>query len=170
MAAAARKIEPEEVSLERLALDEAAGDPPRAVEILTERILAEPDIVQAHLRDWARAWAHAKIHYLLAARRKAILRAVGNGETFANGLATAMSNEFSRLMDMPIFGGKRLGDATPDEVRESAVRYQAIANNNATEAQWHRKVADAAEAKGAGLIGELLTEEELSGLRNEADV
>ncbi len=162
------KIMPDEVPLEQIAFDEANGDPPKAVEILTARVLAEPEIVSAHLSDWARAWAHAKIHGILAAQRKSILRSVGSSDKFGNSLAAAMSNELGRLMDMPIFGGKRLGDATPYEVRESAARYQAIANNNATEARWQLMVADEADEKGGGIIGKVLNEETLTRLRSEA--
>ena len=167
----AAQLKPETViSLERLALDEAGGDAPRAVEILTDRILANPEIVQAHLPDWARAWAHAKVHGLIASKRQAILRVAGRSDGFANALVGAMSNELARLMDTPIFGGKRMAEATPEEVRESATRYQALADNNARMARWQRLVADEAAAKKGSTIGETLTEATLARLWSEADV
>ena len=158
----------EELPLERIALDEADGDLPLAVEILTDRILSQPEIVQAHLRDWARAWAHAKVHGLIAAKRKAIVRSINSRGSFAASLAGAMSNEMLRLMDTPIFGGKRIADATPAEVRDSAARYQALADNNAQMARWQRLVAD--EAKDAETIGAALTEATLARLWSAADV
>lgn len=169
MAVAAKVIEPEEIPLERIALDDAGGDPQAAVELLTDRILGEPEIVQTHLRDWARTWAHQKIHGLLKSKRQAIIRAVNSNDTFSNALNAAMKSNFDRLMDMPIYGGKRLADATPDEVRESARRYQEVADNNSQQARFQRKVAEEAEKKGEGPIGKVLTEEALSRIWSEAD-
>lgn len=159
----------EELPIERIALDDANGDLPTAVNLLTARILAHPEIVKQHLPEWARAWAHAKVHGLIAARRQTILRSVGKSSQFSTALAGAMSNEMQRLMETPIFGGKRLADATPAEVRESAARYQALADNNAQMARWQRLVADAAAEKDAETIGAALTEATLARLWSEAD-
>ncbi|AJA07461.1 hypothetical protein SKP52_02630 [Sphingopyxis fribergensis] len=168
MLAIAEKAKIETVPLERIALDDAGGDPQAAVEMLTDRILAEPEIVQSHLRDWAKAWAHAKVHSLLANQRKRIL-GTATGTGFAKALAAGMEAEMGRWMDMPLYGGKLMKNATPDEVRESAASYQAIADHNAGEARWQRKVADAADAKGGGIIGKVLNEKTLAALRSEAD-
>lgn len=170
MANAAVVIEVEEVPIERIALDDADGDPQAAVEILTERILAQPEIVQAHLPEWARAWAHQKIHGLISSKRQAIIRAVNSNTSFTDALGAAMQSNYNRLMDMPIFGGaKRLADATPEEVRESAARYQSLAAINSQQARFQRKVADEAEKKGEGTIGKVLTEEALTRIWSEAD-
>lgn len=168
-AAAAKVIESEEAPIEQLALDDAGGDPQAAVDLLTERILAQPEIVQEHLPDWARAWAHAKVHGLIASRRQRILRSVNSGSLFADALGTAMNNEWTRLMDMPIFGGKRMGDSTPEEVRESAARCHSLAADYGRKARWQKMVADEAEKKGEGVIGKVLTEDALTRLWSEAD-
>lgn len=161
----------EEIRIEQLALDDAGGDPEKAVELLTDRILEQPDIIQAHVRDWARAWAHGKVHDLLSTKRASIILAVSNNSgNFANSLAVAMKNERDRMMDMPLFGGKRLADATPEEVRESSRRYSALASDTARKARWQSMVADAAEAKGGGIIGKALTEKALTQLWEKSDV
>lgn len=162
----------EEIRIEQIALDDAGGDPDKAVELLTERILEQPEIVQAHLPEWAKAWAYHKVRMLLGQRRVSILAAVGGGNsgTFADHLATAIKNEADRLMDLPIFGGKRLADATAEEVRESARRYAALASDNARKARFYDLVADAAEKKGGGVIGKVLNENGLTSLWEKADV
>lgn len=171
MASAALKVGPtEEVSLERMALDDAGGDMIRAVELLTSQIMAEPRIVgKEQLGTWARAWAYAKVHALVANERKSSLRPVGN-DSFGEALKGAMQTELTRLMYTPLFGGKRMCDATPDEVRESARRYAMIADDTGRKARWQEAVAEAAEKKRGRTIGEALNEKTLARLWDQSDV
>ena len=154
--------------IERIALDDAKGDPVAAVELLTKRILADPDIVRDDFHKWAHSWSHAKVYGLLAQQRRTILRVV-NSDNFASALSSAMNNEMVRLMDMPIFGGKRMADATPAEVRESAKRYELLADDTARKARWQNMVAAEAEKVGADVIGAALTEDALVRLWGAAD-
>lgn len=171
MVSAALKMEPaEEMPLERLALEEANGDLVGAVNWLTSQIMAEPRIVgDEQLASWARAWAYAKVHSAIASERKTALRPVTN-DTFASALSGAMQSELTRMMDTPLFGGKRLRDATVEEVRESARRYALIAEDTGRKARWQSAVADAAEKKRGKTIGTALDEKTLTRLWDESDV
>lgn len=171
MASAALKVEPvEEIPLEREALEEAGGDLIAAIELLTSRIMAEPRIVgEDQLGSWARAWASAKVYSLIAHDRKASLRPVAN-DTFGDALKGAMQAELTRMMDTPLFGGKRMRDATVEEVRESARRYALLAEDTGRKARWQELVAEAAEKKRAKTIGTALTEKVLVELWDKSDV
>ena len=64
--------------------------------------------------------------------------------------------------DYPIFGGKRLGDATPDEIDEAAQRYQELADANAEESERMRRVRSA--LKGKKTVRQQLSETKLAAL------
>lgn len=172
MASAAFKIEPvEEVPLEREALDDAGGDMVAAVELLTRRIMAEPRVVgEDQLGSWARAWAYERVHSLVRRDRQSSLRPVVANDTFGQSLQGAMQAELTRMMDTPIFGGKKLRDATVEEVRESARRYALLAEDTGRKARWQNAVADVAEKKKGKTIGSALTEKVLVELWDKSDV
>lgn len=176
MTACAKPVQADdEVSVEQQAFFDAEGDPERAIDLLTSRILADPKIVSSYLPEWAKTWARQRISNIVANGRAKIIRVVSSAQPaetggFSKALGQAMSNEFRRLMDMPIHGGKRIADATPDEVRESAAWYQQTANGYARMACWQHAVAVEAAKNGGDTIGASLSEATLTRLWSEANV
>lgn len=156
--------------LARAALDDADSDLEAATDALTAKLLASPELIKTHLRKIVSEWARQQIMAVLKGRRQHIIEVARTG-SFQEGLQTAMRNELTRLMDIPIFGGKRLGDATPEEVRESAARYNALAKDTARKAHWQQLVADTAEKNGGASspIASTLSEATLNKLWEEAD-
>jgi len=160
-------VEKVEITLEEEALAGADGDMVEAVNILTARILSNGD-AQRMMPEWARAWAYDRVHELVAQRRRVILREAPSKD-FGPSLQVAMRNEIGRYMNTPIFGGKRLGDATPDEVRESARRYGLLANDANRKARWYEMIADAASKKGDAPISKTLSEQALAQMWEQSD-
>lgn len=156
-----------ELTLEEIALDDARGDMMEAVKILTARILANGDAVRM-MPDWARAWAYDRVHELVAQRRRVILKEAPS-KSFGPNLEVAMRNEVGRFMNTPIFGGKRLGDATPEEVRESARRYGLLADDASRKARWYELIANEAAKKGDKPVSETLSEDDLAQMWEKSD-
>lgn len=176
MATAARAIEPEVTGglgekLEVAALDATGGDVVRAIDYMVERVLENEDMLRAHREEMCRIWARQRIGNALQSWRHKIIKYAENPARFADQLAGAMGAEYSRLMDMPLFGGKRLGDATALEIRESANRYASISKDAARKARWQISVADAAEQGGSAElpIKSILSEATLTKLWSDAD-
>jgi hypothetical protein len=162
----------EHVSIQQQALDDAGGDMSLAVEMLSERLLADRTLCNSMLPQLVHCWASDAIRDLLQKQRRSVIRAIdgsGSSAAFGAALGQAMRNEATRLMDMPIFGGKRLADATPEELRESARRYDLVATDARRKARFHQLVADAAAKKGDGPIGKTLTERTLITLWEKSD-
>lgn len=163
----------EEITLEELALEEADGDMQQAVEIMTDRLLENPAYVKSLLREWAKAWAYDRVHSFVALKRRIAMQARPNDARAAEALRVAVRMNALRVMDTPIFGGKRLGDATVEEMRESARRYEMLADDTRRKACWHALIADEAE-KRVGVssetpIGDILSEEVVASLKEQAN-
>ena len=147
------------------ALDNTDGDMHLATELLAEQVLAQPKLVKEMLPAWAKAWAFGQVATEVSNRRRAIARANGpkvDGSTFR----AAVEANHSRLMEMPIFGGKPIGGATPTEVFASAERYESLAKDSGHKARWQRAVAEA--AGNAETIAQALSEARLAVLWEEA--
>lgn len=70
------------------------------------------------------------------------------------------------LLMFPLPGGKKLGDATREEISEAAGFYEAQAGDMATKARWLRLVAQS--VPGEKRAGEALTEKRLRELQEAA--
>lgn len=151
------------------ALDDAGGDLETAADALSAKILSSPDLIKTHLAKIVEAWAHEQIRFALRDQRKSIVRSAS--AMSRPGLDAAMRNELARLMDMPIYGGKRIGDATPAEIRASAGQYRTSARSYGVQATWQEAVAAAAEKNGPAdkPIKSTLSEATLAKLWEEAD-
>lgn len=161
---------------EQQALDEAGGDASRAIEILTRSILADEVRIAELLPNLVHNWAASRIGAELANRRRAIFAAQAQhrieieSPRIAPDLRRAARNERLRLLDTPIWGGKRLADATPAELRESARQYSEKSTDMARKARWQNAIADAAAKKGNGPVGAHLSEDAVAKLWEKANV
>ncbi len=157
------------------ALNRMGGDSALAINMLADRLLADPELIEANLAAMAKSWAREQVGAALTEWRAQIIRQasgiVPRPPAYAGQLAAAMVAEHSRMMDFPLYGGKRLGDATIAEVRESAASYAAISRDTGRKARWQAMIAEAAAATGDELapIQSILSEATLVNLWGEAD-
>jgi hypothetical protein len=151
-------------------LADANDDRDRAAELLADYLLSRPALLRVHLMSLVLTWAKGQIGAALSKRREAIISAASRPDS-GERLVSAMRNEFTRLMDMPLYGGKRLGEATAVELRESARQYAQLAKATSTQAAWQEKVAAAAEKNGSPTdrISAVLSEKTLAKLWEETN-
>ena len=158
--------------LAEAALSDADGDVEAAANALADRLIAIPEIVKRHIREWALDWSKAQIQSTLKARRQSIIRHMAApSDAFQSALTAAVSNEYRRMMDMPLWGGLRLGDATAAQVRESALKYEAMSADMRRKASWQKIVADAVEKNSdsdTATVSETLPENTLIRLWEES--
>lgn len=164
------------MDIERKALKDAKGDVGKAVTLLTERILSDKKFIDMMLPEWAKLWAYQKVHGAIAAdRREVIVTNMqskidgGSCASFTSALKSAVASEKARFLDMRIFGGKRIADATADELRESARRYRELAEDTSIKSRFHAMIADAVDKAKAATAGQAVSEDQLSTLWNEAE-
>ena len=134
-------------AMARACLEASADNIDTAAAAMADKLLGSPDLLREHLTTVVRQWARAQILSIIGKRRMQIVANQG-GQNFRESLDTAMRNEYGRFMDMPLYGGKRLGDATPREVRESAEQYGAISKDARRKARWQEAIAAEAYKQG----------------------
>ena len=79
-------------------------------------------------------------------------------------VAALAEGNAAMLMDFPLPGGKRLGEATADEVRTAAEFYSKQAGNMAHKARWLSMIAARVKDK---TVKDALTEKKLRELQKE---
>lgn len=155
--------------LEHAALDAAKGDIPAAAQWMAQAVMADAETdISAIVRDWCETRIRIKAsqwrHQIIAENR------AGSGRgSFAENLAIAIRAEATRFMNMPLFGGKPIGHATADEIRQSAYRYGEVADDMKRKQRWQNLVADALERSGAVIVAGGLDEADLAELWNKVD-
>lgn len=124
--------------------------------IATEAVmtLAALKVQEQMHRDRAKVWDAANARAAGAAPK-----AKTSIVALANGLAAS-------LMNFPLAGGVRLGDATREEVLAQAGMYAATAKDAGHKARWLEAVA--ARVAPGQRVREALTDEALSSLQEEA--
>ena len=152
------------------ALEDTTDDIDAAAAALSRKLLASPDLMREHLATVVEQWCRDQVRAVLRARRESIIKSASVARS-SPGLAEAMSNELRRFMDMPIYGGKPIRNATPAEVRESASSYKIASRSMALQSRWQEAVAAAAEKNGPvdAPIGSTLSEATLAKLWEEAN-
>lgn len=155
--------------LETQALDAANGDIPAAALWMAQAVMADAETdIAAIVRDWCETRIRIKAsqwrHHIIAENR-----AGGGKGSFAENLAIAIKAEATRFMNMPLFGGKPIGHATADEIRQSAYRYGEVADDMKRKQRWQNLVADALDRSGAAIVADGLAEADLAELWNKVD-
>lgn len=121
--------------------DDCGRDPTRTVDHLVARVKTDPAFRDQHLDAMAREWADRCVRSVMTSIRSNVV-AANNPSRLASALELAGRNEAVRLMDMPIWGGKRLGDATPPELDESALNYAKQSKDMAIKSRFQARIAD----------------------------
>lgn len=127
-------------SLARQAYDASDGTIQDATEILFRRATSDHAFITEKLPEIVRSWCAEQIGHLVGSVRLAAWTAPnydakGKGERLANAITAS-------LLDFPLPGGKRLADATPEEVREGAAFFRSQAEDMSWKARWLDKVAE----------------------------
>lgn len=158
---------PEELTLAEMAreeLDKAENDIEKAVIALRDRIMDDVSLVRDNLQKWIENVARQRVALVFKNRRTMIERVHSD---FGTALASAMEAEFTRFMEMPLFGGMPLGRSTAADVRESAAQYEKMSSTAARRARWQYAVAEAAEKnadRSDATISQTLSEATLAKL------
>ena len=112
-----------------------------------------------HLRE-------ALLGEAMRADRRAIWQAQEHDLESSNARVGALSRATARaLMDYPLWGGRRLGDATREEILESATQYQQQGRHMIASARWQLAIAKLLKPKQ--IAGKVLTESTLARLHKE---
>lgn len=185
MGVAAPKTEDELLpkDVARLALDACDNLIADATQWAVDWMSANPAWVARYQDEMARRWMLNHLHRAVNDQRHLATggapahhagnRAQENVVAFQSQLTATIADNYSRMMDAPLWGGKRIGDATPPEIRESAEQFAKSGKAMTRKANWQTAVADAAEKNGVGptdKIRESLSERTLAKLWEESCV
>lgn len=143
-----------------------------------------PDWEKAHLPAMRAAWVGTLLSVANADQRRSLANQVGqsavrgasnstpraSADAFVRDLAGAVQRNHLRMMDMPLWGGKRLRDATPDEIRASAEQYRTRGSTMLRLARFQTAVAEkAAAADMTKPIGSTMSADEIDALWEASD-
>lgn len=157
-----------------MALERADYDRERAVEELVKLIMDDEVYVKENFERIMSHWARSLIQNASCRQRKAVTREIKivDRGVFSENLRDAMRNARIRMMDDPVYGGKRLGDCTIVEVRESASEYAKMARSHDARAKFHSAVAEEAARNAQAetdRIRDVLTEQTLLRIKEQTD-
>jgi len=153
-------------SLVTRAWDDSDGTTEDASDILFNYATRDRDFIAAKLPEIVKSWARDQIgghvgRMRLASWTPPNMDATGKGARFRAAFSQS-------IMDFPLPGGQRLGDATPDDVKKGAQFYEVNASDMAHKSRWLYAVASA--AGDASRIQDALTEAELRALQETTNV
>lgn len=143
----------------RMALAASNNIVQQGVEWMLAWIMDHPEWIAVHQDAILRAWVQGHMNNELNYQRNSCL---GTGAkqkgarsenivSFQSALTEAINSNYSRMMDAPLYGGKRIGDATPAEIRASAEQFQTNGKSMLKKAVWQFRVAEKAEENGCGV-------------------
>lgn len=164
--------------LAKMAMENTDGSRAAGTEWIIKWLSENPNWLNAHLSDVCRDWASNQVGLQLnKSRHVSIFGNVRKDKkptlVQSRPLKTAIEGEYSRFMDFPLHGtGKKIGDATPAEVRESAEKFALSGRSIMRRARWQFAVADAAlknATSGTDCIRESLSEATLYNLWEESN-
>lgn len=161
-----------DLTLEALAVQEiraADGIVAIAAAALVRRLESDTALRTAVLADLCTSAAQEACRHVRSADRETIWNRPGPDvqQRHRNGLLAVASTTLTTLLDFPLFGGHRLGDATADEVAASAQRYLTLAQTHSSKGRWLDLVAKRTPA--GKRVREALTADALQKLRDEVE-
>lgn len=145
-AAAQKVVEPEaEVTLRseaQAALQNAGGDVTAATEALTARVLKDPDFISIHMSDVVKTACYQAVASVMRSERRVVWTTPQPTSVERRAQVNALAAGGQRtLMDFPLPGGKKLGEAFRPEVAEAATLYGSQARDMAWKSRWLELVA-----------------------------
>lgn len=167
---AAPNLEPE-VTLSSLAREHLAkngNDTEKAVKTLMARLRKDAGLLRALIEAALRSAIQYQVEHSMRSKRAAIIRAAGAnpGPGRAGVIALAQGIAASYL-DMPLANGRRLRDATRDEVTAQSDRYGAASRDMGHKSRFLRLIAQS--VPGNRKVGEVITDARAAELWARAD-
>ena len=154
-------------ALAKSALEQGKGDPRRARQILNDRFDDQPELLEQVIDEListaVRSYVSIELHNK---RAKMIADAKRQKIPDITGLRAMARHRRESLYNYWLTkSGKRLGDATAQELIEEANMHRMHAERNAIKAQWFAKLA---EAVGDSIVREKFKEEDIRKLWEES--
>lgn len=147
-------------------LHSADGDTLLATERLSARLREDKPLRDAIVEDAIMAFAATAVDDQMRAERRAVWAEAGRA-TKPKTPISALANGISRaLLDFPLRNGKRLRDATREEVLEQASAYGASARDTAFKARWLTLIGQRVDE--GRKVGECISEDDAFAMRAEA--
>lgn len=147
-------------------LTEAGGDTAAATRRLVLRLRDDEALRTAIAKEAIEAFAYLLVEQKMRNERMAIWTANSRAATPKTPVSALANGLVRALLDFPLAGGKRLRDATREEVLEQARIYTATARDASQKALWLRMIA--ARTQEGMRVGDCITEEAAATLRAEA--
>lgn len=164
----------------RMAMEASDNERLAATDWAVDWVRSNPEWAKSHFGEMMRSWFSWRIGMLVSDERRVSSGERGGGgysaanvTPFKSALTEAVNANYSRMIDSPIWGGKPIGNATPEEIRESARQFDLHGKSMIRKARWQILVADAAEKNGAGVnepVRTALTPKTFEQLWEETDV
>lgn len=162
--------EAEEITISGVArgcFDKSGGDIQKAARLMVKEFRRDEKLLMLFSEHCIRLTCVEAVKTICRSERRSTwlppnYDAGGNG---ARVLALAKSNS-EMLLDFPLWGGKKLRDATKDDVAESAAKWTAQGKDMMSKGRWLSLVASRVPEKKT--VGQALTETELRKLHKEA--
>lgn len=148
-------------------VDAAGGDWNAAVEIGEKRLEKDPDLLAELQNEIVREWLRYRVRQCSASERSGstVPFPKANADNPSGLLSMAKATQRS-LYDEPLMGGKRLGDATRDEILDHVEMHSKLARSNAFKARWFQAIADAMPERAR--VQDCIAEAELAAMRTQA--
>jgi len=147
----------------REALEKAGGDTHNAAVILQETVSKRGGLYKALMDPLLTQACRDAIGLVVRTHRKSVWK--HRTDSSERVVALAAGNLLS-LMDFPLPGGKRLGDASRSEVSTAAEFYDRQAKDMAHKGRWLALIAQSVTDEQT--VGQALDENRLSELQTEA--
>jgi hypothetical protein len=125
-------------SLAREELKRHDNDTQKAADALVRRLHRNHPLLRAVIEHAIQTAVDTCVEHSMRGQRATILRSAEQGRTAAVAQGTFMARV---LLDFPLANGRRLRDATREEVEEQAERYEHLADDMGRKARWLSAVA-----------------------------
>lgn len=153
-------------ALAREHLRASSGNARAASASLLRTLLADRAALRAVIEAAVRDAVVYRVESAVRHRRAAV---IASAERDRKGAVIALARGISAsLLDMPLAGGVRLGDATRDQVTEQADRYEAISSDTGRKARWLRLIAQSVPP--GRIVSDVMDADRAAELLQEATV
>jgi hypothetical protein len=150
--------------LAKIALQECDGDTAKAAKRLLRKLKSNKALLAAITEQAVTEASKAFVsHKMRDYRAQVVHLAVNNTRDDVIALSRGIANS---LLEFPLAGGKKLRDASSEEVAIQANRYEQIADDTGHKARWLRLVAQS--VPHGKTVGESVSEERVNELFLEA--
>jgi hypothetical protein len=128
--------------LAREAWQQADGDVDAAVDTVMSKLKADPALMRSALDPMLQWACRSAVETIMRASRHQYRQAASApSQNVIDGLRSRAERVVLNLMDFPLRGGKKLGDATGSELIEEAVDRESRASTMIRDARWFRLIA-----------------------------